>query len=42
MAIVLPRKDFVEQHVKFRVEGRFLSGGYFKLPMNISEAITKG
>jgi glycosyltransferase involved in cell wall biosynthesis len=37
----IPRKDFVEQHVKYRVEGRFLSGGYFKLPVNISEAITK-
>lgn len=37
----IPRKDFVEVHVKYRVVGHFLSGGYFKLPMNISEAITK-
>jgi glycosyltransferase involved in cell wall biosynthesis len=37
----IPRKDFVEQHVKFREEGYFLSGGYFMLPMNISEIITK-
>jgi glycosyltransferase involved in cell wall biosynthesis len=37
----IPRKDFVEQHVKFRVEGCFLSGGYFKLPLSISEAITR-
>ncbi|RMA58566.1 glycosyltransferase family 2 protein [Ulvibacter antarcticus] len=37
----VPRKDFVEVHVKYRVEGSFLSGGYFKLPMNISEDITK-
>ena len=37
----IPRKDFVEQHVKYRVEGYFLSAGYFKLPLNISEAITK-
>lgn len=37
----IPRNDFVEQHVKYRVEGRFLSGGYFKLPLNISEQITK-
>jgi hypothetical protein len=37
----IPRKDFVEQHVKYRVEGSFLSGGYFKLPMDISEGITR-
>lgn len=37
----IPRKDFVEQHVKYREEGYFLSGGYFMLPMNISKAITK-
>ena len=37
----VPRKDFVEQHVKYRVEGKFLSGGYFKLPIVISEVITK-
>jgi len=37
----IPRKDFVEQHVKFREEGFFLSGGYFMLPMDISETIDK-
>mgnify|MGYP001627763971 FL=1 len=37
----IPRKDFVEQHVKFREEGYFLSGGYFMLPMDISKEITK-
>lgn len=37
----IPRKDFVEQHVKYREEGYFLSGGYFMLPMGISEKITK-
>lgn len=37
----VPRKDFVEQHVKYREEGYFLSGGYFKLPTNISEAIQR-
>lgn len=37
----IPRKDFVEQHVKYREKGYFLSGGYFMLPMNISEKITK-
>lgn len=37
----IPRADFVEQHVKYREEGYFLSGGYFMLPMDISLAITK-
>lgn len=37
----IPRKDFVEQHVKYREEGYFLSGGYFMLPMDISEKITQ-
>jgi glycosyltransferase involved in cell wall biosynthesis len=37
----IPRKDFIEQHVKYREEGYFLSGGYFMLPIDISEKITK-
>lgn len=37
----IPRKDFVEQHVKYRQVGYFLSGGYFKLPLGISKKITK-
>lgn len=37
----IPRKDFLAIHMKQRQEGYFLSGGYYKLPMNISEAITK-
>jgi glycosyltransferase involved in cell wall biosynthesis len=37
----IPRKDFVEVHVKNAREGFFLSGGYFMLPMNTSKAITK-
>lgn len=37
----IPRPDFVEQHVKYREEGYFLSGGYYKLPMNLSLQITK-
>jgi len=37
----IPRKDFVEQHVKYREEGHFLSGGYFMLPMGISKTISK-
>ena len=37
----IPRKDFVETHLHYREAGHFLSGGYFMLPMNISQAITK-
>ena len=35
----IPRKDYVAVHMKEKQEGYFLSGGYFKLPMGISEAI---
>ena len=35
----IPRPDFVEQHIKFREEGYFLSGGYHKLPMDLSHKI---
>jgi len=37
----IPRPDFVEQHIKFREEGYFLSGGYHKLPMDLSHKINK-
>jgi glycosyltransferase involved in cell wall biosynthesis len=37
----IPREDFVEVHIHHREQGYFLSGGYFKLPMDISKAITK-
>lgn len=37
----IPREDFVENHLKHREEGYFLSGGYYKLPMDLSEQITK-
>ena len=37
----IPRKDFVETHLRFQKESCFLSGGYFKLPKTISERITK-
>lgn len=37
----IPRKDFVAVHLDKREKGYFLSGGYFKLPMNISQLITK-
>lgn len=37
----IARNNFVVQHLKYREPGYFLSGGYFKLPLNISEAITE-
>jgi len=37
----LARKDFVEKHLKLKRTGRFLSAGYFKLPLDVSEHITK-
>lgn len=37
----IPRKDFVKVHLDKRQDGYFLSGGYFKLPMGISEKITE-
>lgn len=35
------REDFLEIHIKHREKGYFLSGGYFMLPMPISELISK-
>lgn len=37
----IPREDFVELHRRYAENGYFLSGGYFKLPMNISKEISK-
>lgn len=37
----IPRNDFVETHLKFRRKNSFLSGGYFKLPLSISNRIKK-
>lgn len=37
----IPRKDFLKTHLKYKEEGYFLSGGYFKLPMNLSKKITE-
>ncbi|CAM1333279.1 glycosyltransferase family 2 protein [Tenacibaculum aestuariivivum] len=37
----IPRKDFVETHAKNSEKGYYLSGAYFKLPMNISELINE-
>tara|TARA_R110002012_G_scaffold263456_2_gene446584 strand:+ start:268349 stop:269203 length:855 start_codon:yes stop_codon:yes gene_type:complete len=37
----IPRNDFVETHIKNKEKGYFLSGGYSKLPLTISNLITK-
>ena len=37
----IPHEDFVATHLKKKQLGFFLSGGYFKLPMDISKAITQ-
>jgi len=37
----IPRADFVEVHAREAEKGTFLSGGYCKLPMKTSKAITK-
>lgn len=36
----IPRQDFVATHLKYKEIGFFLSGGYFKLPMDISNKIS--
>lgn len=36
----IPRYDFIETHIRFAQKGYFLSGGYFRLPMDISKAIS--
>ena len=37
----IPREDFVAIHAKYATKGRFLSGGYCKLNMDLSKLITK-
>jgi len=37
----IPRHDFVATHLQYAEQGYFLSGGYFKLPMKISQLITE-
>lgn len=37
----IPRADFIETHLKYASENHFLSGGYFRLPMDISLSITR-
>jgi glycosyltransferase involved in cell wall biosynthesis len=37
----IPQRDFLKTHIDKREGGYFLSGGYFKLPMNISKLINE-
>lgn len=37
----IPHPDFVKNHLNLAEENTFLSGGYFKLPMNVSKNITQ-
>ncbi|MGH8443158.1 MAG: glycosyltransferase family 2 protein [Nevskiaceae bacterium] len=37
----VPRNDYVAVHVQQAAPARFLSGGYFKLPMSTSQALTR-
>ncbi len=36
----IPRRDFLEVHAKHAAPGRFLSGGYSKLPMDLSNHLS--
>ena len=37
----IPHPDFVRNHVELAAENTLLSGGYFKLPLDVSRAITR-
>ncbi|MCK0131034.1 glycosyltransferase family 2 protein [Flavobacteriaceae bacterium F08102] len=37
----IPKDNFVETHVHYRKKGYFLSGGYHKLPLKLSQQICK-
>ncbi len=37
----IPKEDFLERHANYAEKGKFLSGGYCKLDMDLSEGITK-
>lgn len=37
----IPREDFIAVHAAYARPGHFLSGGYFKMTMSISRAITR-
>lgn len=36
----IPREDFIEVHARSARKGWFVSGGYFKLPMDISRSVS--
>lgn len=38
----IPRHDFIATHLEYAEKGYLLSGGYFKLTMELSEMITQG
>ena len=37
----IPRQDFVAEHLRQAEDGCYLSGSYYKLPLDISKAVTK-
>lgn len=37
----IPRCDFIETHRRYAEKGVFLSGGYFKLPMDLSLSVSR-
>jgi len=37
----IAREDFLQIHYERREPGHFLSGGYYKLPLELSEKITE-
>lgn len=37
----IPHPDFVKNHIELSADKTLLSGGYFKLPLDVSQAITK-
>jgi len=37
----IPHPDFVKNHVELAAENSLLSGGYFKLPLDVSRALSK-
>ncbi|MEM7562857.1 MAG: glycosyltransferase family 2 protein [Pseudomonadota bacterium] len=37
----IPHPDFVKNHVELARENTLLSGGYFKLPLNVSQSISR-
>ncbi|WAP67816.1 glycosyltransferase family 2 protein [Jiella pelagia] len=37
----VPRSDFISTHLRLRQKGHFLSGGYYKLPLVLSQGLTE-